>query len=203
MTHSGLGLVVCRRLNTFLELKMENERLQQRVAQLRAQSQALDGTADSFFATSDNFGGLEIDSGRTNFEMGAGSSLMRDADDDGPRKKVSSLEQSGETCGADGGGARLALLSHYSQLKRTVAEQHVCVTCGRTDSPEWRKVRVPVMCSYSAPSASYVYRVEQGPMGPKTLCNACGLRWAKKARKNGDGEGEGDGAQNGGSSIVF
>ena len=40
-------------------------------------------------------------------------------------------------------------------------------------------------------------------MGPKTLCNACGLRWAKKARKNGDGEGEGDGAQNGGSSIVF
>lgn len=26
---------------------------------------------------------------------------------------------------------------------------HVCVTCGRTDSPEWRK----------------------GPMGPKTLCN--------------------------------
>jgi hypothetical protein len=26
---------------------------------------------------------------------------------------------------------------------------HVCVTCGRTDSPEWRK----------------------GPLGPKTLCN--------------------------------
>ncbi|WVQ89422.1 cutinase palindrome-binding protein [Cryptococcus gattii] len=35
---------------------------------------------------------------------------------------------------------------------------HVCVTCGRTDSPEWRK----------------------GPLGPKTLCNACGLRWAKR-----------------------
>jgi hypothetical protein len=28
---------------------------------------------------------------------------------------------------------------------------HVCVTCGRTDSPEWRK----------------------GPLGPKTLCNVC------------------------------
>ena len=38
-------------------------------------------------------------------------------------------------------------------------------------------------------------------MGPKTLCNACGLRWAKKARKTGD-EGEGDTVQNG-SSVVF
>ncbi|KAJ7578387.1 white collar 2 type of transcription factor [Mycena floridula] len=44
-------------------------------------------------------------------------------------------------------------------------EQYVCVTCGRTDSPEWRK----------------------GPSGPKTLCNACGLRWAKQTRKpNGE-----------------
>lgn len=31
---------------------------------------------------------------------------------------------------------------------------HVCVTCGRTDSPEWRK----------------------GPLGPKTLCNVSYLR---------------------------
>ncbi|GAA5910026.1 PAS domain-containing GATA-type transcription factor [Sporobolomyces salmoneus] len=33
----------------------------------------------------------------------------------------------------------------------------VCRDCGRIDSPEWRK----------------------GPEGPKTLCNACGLRYAK------------------------
>ncbi|CAE6434381.1 unnamed protein product [Rhizoctonia solani] len=33
----------------------------------------------------------------------------------------------------------------------------VCTTCSRTDSPEWRR----------------------GPHGPKTLCNACGLKWAK------------------------
>ncbi|GAA5963319.1 hypothetical protein JCM21900_006555 [Sporobolomyces salmonicolor] len=32
-----------------------------------------------------------------------------------------------------------------------------CQNCGRTDSPEWRS----------------------GPTGIKTLCNACGLRWAK------------------------
>ncbi|KAH6918451.1 white collar 2 protein [Coprinopsis sp. MPI-PUGE-AT-0042] len=41
------------------------------------------------------------------------------------------------------------------------SEKYVCVTCGRTDSPEWRK----------------------GPLGPKTLCNACGLRWAKQVKK--------------------
>lgn len=40
---------------------------------------------------------------------------------------------------------------------------YVCTDCGRVDSPEWRK----------------------GPLGPKTLCNACGLRWAKKVKRNG------------------
>jgi hypothetical protein len=57
-------------------------------------------------------------------------------------------------------------------------DQFVCRTCGRTDSPEWRK----------------------GPDGPKTLCNACGLRWAKQVRKGdegakgaGAGGGSGDG----------
>lgn len=30
-------------------------------------------------------------------------------------------------------------------------------------------------------------------MGPKTLCNACGLRWAKKMRKFDDNEGGGGG----------
>lgn len=36
----------------------------------------------------------------------------------------------------------------------------MCRDCGTVDSPEWRK----------------------GPDGPKSLCNACGLRWAKKAK---------------------
>ncbi|KAJ1309113.1 hypothetical protein OPQ81_004790 [Rhizoctonia solani] len=48
-------------------------------------------------------------------------------------------------------------------------EQYVCVTCGRTDSPEWRK----------------------GPLGAKTLCNACGLRWAKRNTKRKTDEGAG------------
>jgi len=35
-----------------------------------------------------------------------------------------------------------------------------CHFCGRKETPEWRK----------------------GPAGPATLCNACGLQWAKKVR---------------------
>ncbi|KAF1801067.1 putative white collar 2 protein [Mucor lusitanicus] len=45
--------------------------------------------------------------------------------------------------------------------KHKGADEYVCSDCGTTSSPEWRK----------------------GPHGPKTLCNACGLRWAKKNKK--------------------
>ncbi|KAE9975894.1 hypothetical protein EG328_002939 [Venturia inaequalis] len=45
--------------------------------------------------------------------------------------------------------------------KTKLADEYVCTDCGTLDSPEWRK----------------------GPSGPKTLCNACGLRWAKKEKK--------------------
>ncbi|KAH9483944.1 Cutinase gene palindrome-binding protein [Psilocybe cubensis] len=52
--------------------------------------------------------------------------------------------------------------SKKKKLKRAQnSERYVCFTCGSTVSPEWRK----------------------GPQGPKTLCNACGLRWAKQMRK--------------------
>lgn len=53
---------------------------------------------------------------------------------------------------------------------RIEEEEYVCTDCGTVDSPEWRK----------------------GPLGPKTLCNACGLRWAKKAKKtNGSPDPDG------------
>ncbi|KAF1825407.1 uncharacterized protein K489DRAFT_377956 [Dissoconium aciculare CBS 342.82] len=51
--------------------------------------------------------------------------------------------------------------SKKERKKVKVAEEYVCSDCGTLDSPEWRK----------------------GPKGPKTLCNACGLRWAKKEKK--------------------
>ncbi|KAI0538745.1 hypothetical protein GGR58DRAFT_512874 [Xylaria digitata] len=51
--------------------------------------------------------------------------------------------------------------------KLKIAEEYVCTDCGTLDSPEWRK----------------------GPSGPKTLCNACGLRWAKKEKKQRNANG--------------
>ncbi|KAI9485870.1 MAG: MADB protein [Benjaminiella poitrasii] len=41
------------------------------------------------------------------------------------------------------------------------SETKICTDCGTTEAPEWRK----------------------GPNGPKTLCNACGLRWSKTQKK--------------------
>ncbi|KAG9205411.1 blue light receptor [Epicoccum nigrum] len=51
--------------------------------------------------------------------------------------------------------------SSDKKKKLKLADEYVCTDCGTLDSPEWRK----------------------GPNGPKTLCNACGLRWAKKEKK--------------------
>ncbi|KAF2091300.1 hypothetical protein K490DRAFT_34011 [Saccharata proteae CBS 121410] len=51
--------------------------------------------------------------------------------------------------------------SSEKKKKLKVADEYVCTDCGTLDSPEWRK----------------------GPNGPKSLCNACGLRWAKKEKK--------------------
>ncbi|GAA6055671.1 hypothetical protein JCM3770_003404 [Rhodotorula araucariae] len=54
----------------------------------------------------------------------------------------------------------------------------MCQNCGRADSPEWRS----------------------GPNGAKTLCNACGLRWAK-AQKQATGQTSGGSSgRSGGSS---
>ncbi|KAH7064912.1 hypothetical protein B0J12DRAFT_17499 [Macrophomina phaseolina] len=63
--------------------------------------------------------------------------------------------------------------------KRTKhVEDYVCAWCSTTNSPEWRK----------------------GPGGPKSLCNACGLRYAKARRKSGapDSTASGSGGSNSG-----
>ncbi|KAI7850702.1 hypothetical protein BDC45DRAFT_237827 [Circinella umbellata] len=67
--------------------------------------------------------------------------------------------------------------SSSQQLQRQQQPKHVrehstnttkqCHSCQSTETPEWRK----------------------GPMGPRTLCNACGLIWAKLARQQGISEG--------------
>ena len=81
---------------------------------------------------------------------------------------------------ADKTDPRFAGSSYQDKKAKKIktAEEYVCTDCGTLDSPEWRR----------------------GPSGPKTLCNACGLRWAKKEKKR-SGPGEGGGG-NGGSNVT-
>ncbi|BGO96217.1 hypothetical protein NBRC10512_002140 [Rhodotorula toruloides] len=57
----------------------------------------------------------------------------------------------------------------------------ICQNCGRTDSPEWRS----------------------GPNGNKTLCNACGLRWAKSQKQAAGGSGGSINPQSFSSAMSF
>ncbi|TFY51824.1 hypothetical protein EVG20_g10821 [Dentipellis fragilis] len=165
----GAGMLivvtVAGRMNTFLELKMENARLQERLRVLKefsaAQTQAAQaggsagyGAVPSQIPVNMGFDGVSA------YSSGSGGdpSSMAPA-------SYYALQNHGY-----GAGAYAAVVTaeddgedQQAKKKRKVyaTEQYVCNTCGRTNSPEWRK----------------------GPRGPKTLCNACGLRWAKKVRK--------------------
>ncbi|OJD35570.1 white collar-2 [Diplodia corticola] len=78
----------------------------------------------------------------------------------------------------------------FKKRAKQSVDDYVCAWCSATSSPEWRK----------------------GPAGPKSLCNACGLRYAKFRRKSGgsgsggggssDGDGRGGGGGGGGGSST-
>ncbi|KAI9189699.1 white collar 2 type of transcription factor [Blastocladiella emersonii ATCC 22665] len=73
---------------------------------------------------------------------------------------------SSDTGASANGGAESSSSANPRRKKRKVApvdhgpQERVCIDCGTTKSPEWRK----------------------GPTGAKTLCNACGLRYAKRVK---------------------
>ncbi|KAJ7172076.1 white collar 2 type of transcription factor [Mycena filopes] len=148
-------------LDTYLDLQEENNRLQHRVAELRARAprtapsspaSSNASSQTSMYATTSMVPKHPISlspqtyptspveetspSPPTNNPVDAAPTSNKNEDDEDPLKKKK------------------------VQKKVLPNEQYVCITCGRTDSPEWRK----------------------GPLGPKTLCNACGLRWAKQTK---------------------
>ncbi|KAG2430975.1 hypothetical protein HYH02_013508 [Chlamydomonas schloesseri] len=71
--------------------------------------------------------------------------------------------------GSGGGRARAAGQHHpapaqqqpSSKKQKGAAAGRTCLECGATTTPQWR----------------------EGPMGPKTLCNACGVRYVRSQQK--------------------
>ncbi|RDB21526.1 Cutinase gene palindrome-binding protein [Hypsizygus marmoreus] len=177
-------------LNTYLELKTENEQLQRRLLDLRSRLPSQPAPVSSIATSSQIYATSPIQSqpisstpglpeqhsaeasgsyypssnkDLTGYDSLISNNFENGLYDDGviytpPVLVPSNVDDESE----DG-------LKKKKVKKAHIGEQYVCITCGRTDSPEWRK----------------------GPLGPKTLCNACGLRWAKQTRKADDPSGEG------------
>ncbi|KAI9458016.1 hypothetical protein F5148DRAFT_1221423 [Russula earlei] len=148
-------------INALLELKVENERLQQHVSALRAHSQRL-----SAAQVTQHMGQYPGEDLSTQLAPDIGFIARSTPGGDSSHPHYSSMPHGYEASSGFTTNSNLEddedSEPRRKKLKKSFGgEQYICNTCGRTDSPEWRK----------------------GPRGPKTLCNACGLRWAKKVRK--------------------
>ncbi|PNY28012.1 Cutinase palindrome-binding protein [Tolypocladium capitatum] len=208
-------------LDSFLEHKIENERLRRRIAELRREeeadadeaqrqwAQSQEGRSDvtpstetgasvaPFFLSNSAANDTMSQSDRNALNIALTRENLEGAEADSPpdslRDKMARYEGTSHTDtiemltglrymegersrGITTGNASPTLIrgdagiaipvdrdSRPGEKKKKLktSEEYVCTDCGTLDSPEWRK----------------------GPNGPKTLCNACGLRWAKKEKK--------------------
>ncbi|PKS08251.1 hypothetical protein jhhlp_005194 [Lomentospora prolificans] len=212
-------------LDSFLEHKIENDRLRRRIAELRAEEDAEEAEAQREWKLRRNSSRSELSRSEETRTMASssasGTSYVHGGVYDGsmppPDKPRSSALTRENLEGAAGsrsdslrdkmaryeGGSRAETIEMLTRLryvdgernrsstafraspqlitgdagiaipvgreprsgdkkkKQKLVEEYVCTDCGTLESPEWRK----------------------GPNGPKTLCNACGLRWAKKEKK--------------------
>ncbi|KAJ4478500.1 white collar photoreceptors-like protein [Lentinula aciculospora] len=140
-------------LNTLMELQLENEHLQTKLKALKANQHS---TPSSLYSTSSALF-IQQRQQPDNSSPYYSSSNPVKSTIKSSFDNTALLNNPGDEEPEDG--------QKKKKLKKMhPIEQYVCVTCGRTDSPEWRK----------------------GPLGPKTLCNACGLRWAKQMRRTDD-----------------
>ncbi|KAJ3776809.1 white collar photoreceptors-like protein [Lentinula raphanica] len=142
-------------LNTLMELQLENEHLQTKLTALKSKQHTT--APPSLYSTSSAL--------FTQQRQQADNSSPYYLGSDPVKTPIKSTFDSSALSINPGDDIDTEEGQKKKKLKKMhPTEQYVCVTCGRTDSPEWRK----------------------GPLGPKTLCNACGLRWAKQMRKTDD-----------------
>ncbi|KAH8831227.1 white collar 2 type of transcription factor [Flagelloscypha sp. PMI_526] len=159
-------------LDSFLDLKLENERLKQHASDLRSRlgprAPTLASTGPSRRTTGASLSMQTPSlSHRHQPYPSAHSSTYQDYSQSTltPYTPSSVASLSGPDKHQAEDPSTAAAKRRKRRKLAAAEEQHVCSACGRTDSPEWRK----------------------GPMGPKTLCNACGLRYAKTQKQNKEG----------------
>ncbi|KAK9701976.1 white collar 2 type of transcription factor [Basidiobolus ranarum] len=148
-------------LDTFLELKVENEMLRKQLGEFEGSSQhkavisnncklEFDSIRHNYdpdsMTTNTTEKPVSLNTGRCSIDLRGGDSRasMENNDDD-------------SSSGQDGSHK----LKRKKKTKIDDNQEYMCSECGTLESPEWRK----------------------GPLGPKTLCNACGLRWAKRVKQ--------------------
>ncbi|GAA6047596.1 hypothetical protein JCM3770_001582 [Rhodotorula araucariae] len=145
-------------LDSFLELKFENERLRQELLVMYKEVEG-DGSSGGFpYGQPGMYRADSFDAGaRTVIDPATGLVQTQTL-----------IPSTSNTYGALGigisaNGTKGDGTSEKKKKKARVEEgEFVCRDCGTVESPEWRK----------------------GPDGPKSLCNACGLRYAKLVSKS-------------------
>lgn len=197
-------------LDSFLELKVENERLRLMLQKLNMEDEAAAAASaegmnpSERYSSSTSAGGWRLPGPQPNGGSSSGGANKASSRSGGSSThhrsntavtlpdrpgKSSAQSRAGGTkasshkgsnsvhahAGSTPGGGNGAHLDsegnpasgdqHKAKKKKIQQDDgdYVCADCGRVDSPEWRK----------------------GPLGPKTLCNACGLRWAKRIKRKG------------------
>ncbi|GAA6004933.1 PAS domain-containing GATA-type transcription factor [Rhodotorula paludigena] len=151
-------------LDSFLELKFENERLRQELLVLYKDVEG-DGPSNGFpYGQPGAYRSDSFDAARTVIDPSTGLVQTQTL-----------IPSTSNTYGALGigisaNGTKGDGTGEKKKKKARVEEgEFVCRDCGTVESPEWRK----------------------GPEGPKSLCNACGLRYAKLVSKSKKEQREG------------
>ncbi|CAJ0626598.1 12494_t:CDS:2 [Entrophospora sp. SA101] len=159
-------------IDSFLELKVENENLRRQLRELIEEKSVADDILVSTNNSLELLTGLRYQEGERAMGISNGSNNPRLLNEDLMESDTlaTSLsarnDQTSKT--PDVTTTNQASSRPRKKKKQKVEEEeYVCTDCGTVESPEWRK----------------------GPLGPKTLCNACGLRWAKKTKKQASGVG--------------
>nr|CAG8550563.1 6110_t:CDS:2 [Entrophospora candida] len=159
-------------IDSFLELKVENENLRRQLRELIEEKSVADDILVSTNNSLELLTGLRYQEGERAMGISNGSNNPRLLNEDLMESDTLATSLSArndqtsktpEVTTTNQASSR----PRKKKKQKVEEEEYVCTDCGTVESPEWRK----------------------GPLGPKTLCNACGLRWAKKTKKQASGVG--------------